>query len=122
MKLLGTHHIALHTPNFDALQAFYTETLGFPIVHRWPDVNIVFIDIGSTTLELVGRDQATADNKPTGGFMHIALHVPSVDEAVAEVSAKGVPIHTQPKNFQDIRLTFIQDPDGNMVEFVQSQA
>jgi catechol 2,3-dioxygenase-like lactoylglutathione lyase family enzyme len=122
MKLLSTHHIALHTPNFDALQAFYTETLGFPIVHRWPDVNIVFIDIGSTTLELVGRDQSTADNKPTGGFMHIALHVPSVDEAVAEVAAKGVPIHTQPKNFQDIRLAFVQDPDGNMVEFVQSQA
>jgi catechol 2,3-dioxygenase-like lactoylglutathione lyase family enzyme len=79
MKLLGTHHIALHTPNFDALQAFYTETLGFPIVHRWPDANIIFISIGSTTLELAGRPQATADNKPTGGFHHIALHVASVE-------------------------------------------
>jgi catechol 2,3-dioxygenase-like lactoylglutathione lyase family enzyme len=120
MKLLGTHHIALHTPNFDALQAFYTETLGFPIVHRWPDANIIFISIGSTTLELAGRPQATADNKPTGGFHHIALHVASVDDAVDEMVAKGVKIHTQPKNFQDIRLAFIQDPDGNLVEFVES--
>jgi catechol 2,3-dioxygenase-like lactoylglutathione lyase family enzyme len=94
--------------------------MGFPIVHAWPEANIIFIEIGSTTIELAGRDHATADNKPTGGFHHIALHVANVDDAVAEMIAKGVPIHTQPKNFQDIRLAFVQDPDGNLVEFVQS--
>jgi catechol 2,3-dioxygenase-like lactoylglutathione lyase family enzyme len=120
MKLVGTHHISLHTPNFDALNTFYTETLGFPVVHAWPDANIVFIDLGSTWLELAGRAQATADNKPTGGFHHIALHVENVDDAVAELMAKGLPIHTQPKDFQDIRLAFVQDPDGNLVELVHS--
>jgi glyoxylase I family protein len=120
MKLLGTHHISLHTPNFEALKQFYVEKLGFPIVHEWPSANIIFISLGSTTLELAGRDQATADNKPTGGFHHIALHVENVDEAVAELVEKGIPIHTQPKDFQDIRLAFIQDPDGNLVELVHS--
>ena len=120
MKLKGTHHISLHTPNFDALKAFYTETLGFPIVHAWPTANIIFIDLGSTTLELAGRDQATADNKPAGGFHHIALHVENVDDAVAELVTKGLTIHTQPKDFQDIRLAFIQDPDGNLVELVHT--
>ena len=118
MKLRGTHHIALHTPNFDAMKAFYTESLGFPVVHAWPTANIVFIDLGSTWLELAGREQSTADNKPTGGFVHIALQVENVDETVAELEAKGIAIHTRPKDFQDIRLAFIQDPDGNMVEFV----
>jgi glyoxylase I family protein len=120
MKLKGTHHVSLHTPNFDALKHFYTETLGFPIVHAWPTANIVFISLGSTTLELAGREAATADNKPTGGFHHIALHVENVDEEVAALTAKGVPIHVQPKDFQDIRLAFIQDPDGNLVELVHS--
>lgn len=120
MKLLGTHHISLHTPNFEALKSFYTESLGFPIVNAWPDANIVFIDLGSTTLELAGREQATAQTKPSGGFVHIALHVEDVDEAVAELSAKGIPIAVEPRNFQDIRLAFIQDPDGNMVELVHS--
>ena len=121
MKLKGTHHISLHTPNFDAMKAFYTEELGFPVAHAWPSANIIFIDLGSTWLELAGREQATANNTPTGGFVHIALHVENVDEAVAELSAKGIPIHTQPKDFQDIRLAFIQDPDGNMVELVHSR-
>jgi catechol 2,3-dioxygenase-like lactoylglutathione lyase family enzyme len=121
MKLIGTHHISLHTPNFEALKSFYTEKLGFPIVNAWPSANIVFISLGSTTLELAGREHATADNKPTGGFVHIALHVENVDEAVAELTAKGIAIHTQPRDFQDIRLAFIQDPDGNLVELVHSQ-
>jgi catechol 2,3-dioxygenase-like lactoylglutathione lyase family enzyme len=92
MKLIGTHHISLHTPNFDALKQFYTESLGFPVVHAWPEANIIFISLGSTTLELAGRAQATADNKPTGGFHHIALHVENVDDAVAELVAKGIAI------------------------------
>jgi catechol 2,3-dioxygenase-like lactoylglutathione lyase family enzyme len=120
MKLLGTHHIALHTPNFEVMKKFYTESLEFPIVHGWPTANIVFISLGTTLLELAGRDQSTANTKPTGGFVHIALHVENVDEAVAELSAKGIAIHTQPRDFQDIRLAFIQDPDGNMVELVHS--
>jgi glyoxylase I family protein len=120
MKLIGTHHISLHTPNFDAMKAFYTEELGFPVVNAWPTANIIFIDLGSTWLELAGREQATAQTKPTGGFVHIALHVKNVDEAVAELSAKGIAIHTQPRDFQDIRLAFIQDPDGNMVELVHA--
>ena len=118
MKLTGTHHISLHTPNFDALKAFYTETLSFPIVNAWPDVKIVFIDLGSTLLELAGRDQATANVKPKGGFVHIALHVENVDEEIAALEAKGVPVTVHPKSFQDIRLAFIQDPDGNDVELV----
>ena len=118
MKLIGTHHISLHTPNFDALKRFYTETLGFPIVNEWPDANIIFIDLGSTLLELAARDQAMAHSKPKGGFVHIALHVENVDEAIAALEAKGVPVTVQPKSFQDIRLAFIQDPDGNDVELV----
>lgn len=122
MKLLGTHHISLHTPNFEAMKAFYTEQLGFPVAHAWPSANIIFIDLGSTWLELTGRDQATADNKPTGGFVHIALHVENVDETVAELHAKDIAIVVEPKDFQDIRLAFVQDPDGNMIEFVHSIA
>lgn len=118
MKLIGTHHINLQTPNFEAVKSFYTETLGLPIVHAWPDVKIIFIDLGTTWLEVADRSESTANTKPTGGFHHIALHVENVDEAVAELVAKGVSIHVQPKDFQEIRLAFIQDPDGNMVELV----
>jgi glyoxylase I family protein len=122
MQLTATHHIGLRTPNFAAMEAFYTQTLGFPVTKRWDDVQIIFIDIGSTTIELIGRDTATADTKPTGGFDHLALHVANVDEAFAELVAKGVTIRSEPRDFKDVRIAFFQDPDGNVLELVESRA
>ena len=119
MKLKATHHIGLRTPNFAVLEKFYTKTLGFPVTKRWDDVQIVFIDIGSTTIELIGRDDATAETKPTGGIDHLALHVENVDEAFAELLAKGVRIRSEPKDFKDVRVAFFFDPDGNVLELVQ---
>ena len=119
MKVKATHHIALLTPNFEEMQQFYGETLGFPVVGRWDEVDIVFFDAGGTKIELVGRDAAPADNNPTGGWAHLALHVDSVDETYAELLAKGVKPRSEPKNFQTIRNAFFFDPDGNAVELVE---
>jgi catechol 2,3-dioxygenase-like lactoylglutathione lyase family enzyme len=119
MQLQGTHHIALRTPNFAAMEEFYTQVLGFPVTKRWDDVTIVFIDIGSTTIELMGRDDASAGALPTGGWDHIALHVEDVDAAYQELVDKGVRMRSEPKNFQDVRLAFFFDPDGNVLELVE---
>ena len=122
MKLKATHHIAIRTQNMAAMTKFYTETLGFPITKRWDAVNIIFIDIGSTTIELISNPNAPAANTPAGAIDHIALHVESVDETHQELVAKGVTITVQPKNFQDIRLCFFKDPDGNSLELVEELA
>ena len=121
MKLKGTHHIALHTPNFAAMETFYTETLGFPVTNRWDHRGIVFIDIGSTTIELANRPQATAAGAPAGGFHHIALAVESVADAYAEVAAKGVRIHLEPKDIGDAVIAFFYDPDGNLIELFEEK-
>lgn len=119
MKLKATHHVALFTRNFAALEKFYTETLGFPVTKRWDDVTICFIDIGSTTIELIGRDTAPAPNSEPGTFNHLALHVEDVDAAYAELVSKGVKIRSEPKNFKEIRICFFFDPDGNVLELVE---
>jgi catechol 2,3-dioxygenase-like lactoylglutathione lyase family enzyme len=119
MKLTRTHHIALHTPNFAEMETFYTQTLGLPIVDRWDHRNIVFIDIGSTTIELAAREQSTANGAPTGGFHHIALQVESTEAAFAEVAAKGVRIHLEPKDIGEAVIAFFYDPDGNLVELFE---
>ena len=119
MNVKATHHVALLTPNFEAMQKFYGETLGFPVTRRWDDVNIVFYDAGSTKIELIGRDTATAETKPTGGWDHLALHVESVDEAVQELVAKGVKMRGEARDFQTVRIAFFFDPDGNVLELVE---
>ena len=119
MKLAATHHMALLTPNFAEMERFYVETLGFAVTRRWDDVNIIFIDVGSTTIELIGRDGVTAGVPPTGGWDHLALHVESVDAAFQELVDKGAKIRSQPKNFKDVRNAFFFDPDGNVLELVE---
>ncbi len=91
----------------------------FSITRRWDDVNIVFIDVGSTTIELIGRDDVTAGRVAlTGGWDHLALHVESVDEAFQELIAKGVKIRSEPR-FVNVRTAFFFDPDGNVLELVE---
>jgi catechol 2,3-dioxygenase-like lactoylglutathione lyase family enzyme len=119
MNLVGTHHVALFTNNFAALEQFYTQTLGFPVTKRWDDVNIIFINVGSTTIELIGRDNRTGRVPNQYGFDHLALHVEDVDAAYAELSAAGIKFNGEPKSFQDVRIVFFNDPDGNLLELVE---
>ena len=122
MKVKATHHVALLTPSFEEMQKFYGETLGFPVVGRWDAVDIVFYDAAGTRIELVGRDTATAETNPTGGWAHFALHVDDIDAAFQELVNMGVKIRSEPKNFQTIRNAFFFDPDGNQIELVEDPA
>lgn len=121
MKIVGTHHMALLTRNFDQLREFYTETLGFPVVGSYPTLRIIFIDTGGMAIELIERADASSSN---GGWAHLALEVADVDAAYAELVAKGITFHVPPKNFPDdkspaTRIAFFRDPDGNELQIVQ---
>jgi catechol 2,3-dioxygenase-like lactoylglutathione lyase family enzyme len=122
MKLKRTHHVAIFTQNFAAMETFYAGTLGFPVTKRWEHRAIAFIDIGSTTIELIGpgpnRVIPPAGSQP-GAIHHIALHVEDVEAAHAELVAKGVKIKSAPANFEDVRICFFFDPDGNNLELVE---
>ena len=119
MKLKATHHVALFTRNMAELEKFYTQTLGFPVTRRWDDVNIIFIDVGSTTIELIGSQNAPAPNSEPGAFNHLALHVEDVDAAYQELVDKGIKIKSGLTNFKEVRVCFFYDPDGNILELVE---
>lgn len=124
MRLQGTHHIAIFTRNFEEMERFYTETLEFPVTRRWDDKGIIFIDIGSTKIELIRKDGEGSGEKPVGlgqgiGINHIALHVESVDEAFRELQGLEVQTLSGPADFQEVRIAFFTDPDGNVLELVE---
>ena len=120
MAFVKSHHIAMRSPNFEATKAFYTETLGFPIVGQIPGGSVVFIDIGGTTIELVPAPGTGPVRKADCGLVHLALEVDDVDATYEELSSKGVAFFIQPKSVGDIRLAFFHDPDGNELELFQS--
>lgn len=76
MKISHTHHLALFTPNYDRIRDFYTTVLGFPIVGRIRGHNIIFVDCGSTAIEIV--DSAERAAGADGGWRHLAFEVDDV--------------------------------------------
>lgn len=123
MAILKAHHIALRARNYAAMRSFYTETLGFRVLGQIPGRNpgqdILFLDIGGTTIELISAEGAEP-GKPTSGFAHLAFEVDDVDATYEALKAKGVPFHTEPRSVGDIRLAFFRDPDGNELELFKS--
>ena len=119
MAFLGTHHVALRAIDFPAMKAFYTETLGFPVVGTIPGSEICFIGIGGTTIELVPANEGEYV-KPLTGLAHIAFEADDVDATYAALAAKGVKFVIEPRNAGDIRLAFFLDPDGNEMEIFKS--
>jgi catechol 2,3-dioxygenase-like lactoylglutathione lyase family enzyme len=121
MDIVGPHHIALLTPNFDRLRDFYVETLGFPICGGYSDRRITFIKVGSIAVELIEQPEASAGQR--GGWGHVALEVADIDATYQALVEKGVPFHIEPKDFPETgpvgRIAFFRDPDGNELQLVQ---
>ena len=121
MKIVGTHHIALKTGNFEAMRAFYEQTLGLPLLGGFPGGNIIFLGLGDTTLELIRAEGETV--APELGFVHLAIEVEDTDATYAELTAKGIAFHVEPKfvpaDVPQSRLAFFKDPDGNDLELFQ---
>ncbi|HMO57100.1 MAG TPA: VOC family protein, partial [Roseiflexaceae bacterium] len=89
MRIIGTHHIALRTPNFEQMRAFYSDVLGMAYLGGFAGKNIIFLDAGTTTVELI--EWEGTPEQPSQGWHHLALEVEDTDAAYAELVAQGVP-------------------------------
>ncbi|MFH1086217.1 MAG: VOC family protein [Chloroflexota bacterium] len=122
MILWKSHHIALRTPNFNAMKAFYTETLGMKVLGNIRGSQTCFIDIGGTTIELSPMEPFRMGLKPTQGLAHLAFQVDDVDAAYQKLVAKGIQFHITPRGNDFLRVAFFRDPDGNDLELFHSAA
>ena len=122
MRIVSTHHVAISTFDLARLRAFYTEILGLPVVGGFAGRQIVFIGAGGSAIELSQEDVPTAGAR-RAGWDHLAWEVEDVDQAYAELSARGVPFHVAPEDFPPeaptMRIAFFKDPDGNSIELIQ---
>jgi glyoxylase I family protein len=119
MSIGRIHHIAIKASDLAMAKAFYTETLGFPIVGGIPNSEIVFINIGGTTIELMSGTPTETEANGCG-LIHLAFEVPDVDATYAALVSKGVQFHVTPRSVGDIRLAFFHGPDGVELELFNS--
>jgi catechol 2,3-dioxygenase-like lactoylglutathione lyase family enzyme len=125
LQIVGTHHIALATRNFDRLRDFYTATLGLPLIGGFPGERIVFLGAGTTAIELI-EEGTPGRAAGLNGWSHLALEVADLDAAHAALAARGVPFHVPPEPYPPaaptVRIAFLRDPDGNEIELIQPLA
>ena len=114
----GVVQVAQHADDLDRATAFYTETLGLPLIARFGP--LVFVDLGGTRL-LLEHEAPPA---------MIYLEVDDLPARVSELRAAGVDVVAEPHDiFTDTEgvfggtwrvesQAFIRDSEGNLVGLV----
>lgn len=104
--------------------AFYRDTLGIPLDRRYPagpGIEIAFLGAGETKLELICR--AGEGDIRVGEHISVGFEVESADEAMRQLAAKGIAVHSGPfQPNEHIRFFFVLDPDGLRVQLVENIA
>lgn len=102
--------VVLGARDLDRALRFYRDIIGFLPMHVDPAQNFALFDAGGIALKIVGGHQATS-------AMHAAIEiiVNDLDQAYAELSAKGVVFPMPPRRQPwGGRLAQLQDLDGNL--------
>jgi glyoxylase I family protein len=117
--LADIHHVSLNVSEVERALGFYRDVLGmaelprpdFPFGGAWLDAG------GSRQVHLI-----QADVPPDVG-QHVAFRVESIDRTVEAMRAAGVDVRSpSPVGDTGIMQTFVNDPDGNRIEFTQLPA
>ena len=122
-------HTMLRVKDLDASVAFYTKLLGMKELRRnevpGGRYTLAFVGYGdessTAVLELTFNWDQTDGYDLGTGFGHLAVGLPDVYAACADMKAAGAKITREagPVKFGTTVIAFVEDPDGYKVELVQ---
>jgi catechol 2,3-dioxygenase-like lactoylglutathione lyase family enzyme len=135
MKLLH-HHVGLSVADLDRAKRWYADVLGMTegFAFELPSFGVrgCFMEGHGTRVELLeraGSGGGAGGRQPpqtllTRGYGHMAFAVASLDEAYAGLVARGAaPVwDPRPSPEPGVRMAFVADGDGNLVELVELPA
>jgi methylmalonyl-CoA/ethylmalonyl-CoA epimerase len=125
-------HIGIAVRDLDETIAFYRDVMGLEVssTEIFNGMKIAFLRIADSELELLEDmtpDGAIARHiaKRGEGLQHVAYRVSNIEEALAEMRAKGITlIDAQPRpGARNARVAFLhpQSTKGVLIEFVEPQ-
>ncbi len=115
MKFL---HCTIQTKDLAASVAFYKEIVGLHVVRQLDGPNgprIVFLEDEGSQIELI---QSAKDTIEIGTDISIGFEVKSIEEMMAFLAEKGIPVAAGP--FQPnphTKFFYVLDPSGLRVQF-----
>ncbi len=130
-------HILVGTSDFAGTVAWYQRAFDAQIETEWtvaeaPDLQLAYLRIGDFKLEVIGTSQSIpgalraedfASHLRTSGFTHLCFRVGDVDHAMNELAQRNIPAFIPPKDYANpgVRIAFVQDNNGNVIEFIGPQ-
>jgi catechol-2,3-dioxygenase len=123
----GLGEIALRVNNLDAMQKFYEEVIGLPLMTRVPKCAFFKIADGygghTQVLALFDRSESPGyrgTDAATSSIDHIAFEIPLADFADEKdrLEALGLQVETAEHAWVHWRSLYVTDPEGNQVELV----
>ena len=123
-------HTMIRVGDLERSVKFYTEIFGMQLLRRkdYPEgrFTLAFLGYGDeseiTAIELT-HNWDTDSYDLGNGFGHLAIGVPDVYEACEAIRAKGGEVVREagPMKHGSTVIAFVKDPDGYMVELVESK-
>jgi glyoxylase I family protein len=122
-------HVEIVTDQPERTESFYTDVLGFRVRERdrveRPDggaLNLVYLDLGGTTVELISYQGVPVDPMPRLehlGYRMIAIEVEDMRKASEYLKGKGIDIVWGPMVRETYARAEIRDPNGYGIELRQ---
>jgi catechol 2,3-dioxygenase-like lactoylglutathione lyase family enzyme len=111
MQVERVDFVSFLTQDIPRAKHFYSEIIGLELESEGPD-DMEF-RAGQVTLDVFNPASQGQPFAPSLGGM--ALRVPNVDAARAELEAKGVVFDGETLETSVCRMAFFHDPDGNLL-------
>jgi len=123
----GLAHICIYTKNNQEAVKFYTEILGFKLIHQTElqsGFKFAIVRQGTCIIELLEpKDVARSTQRLTGVIDHIAIEVDDINNAYENLKAKNVSFKTgvmdDPNLFGGVRIAFFRGPSGETFELFE---
>ena len=119
----------LRVQDLDKSLRFYTELLGMKLLRKndYPGgrFTLAFVGYGdekdTAVIELTHNWDQAEPYTIGSGYGHIALEMPDVAKACADVKAKGGKVTREagPVKGGTTVIAFVEDPDGYKIEFIE---
>jgi catechol 2,3-dioxygenase-like lactoylglutathione lyase family enzyme len=125
IKLNGLDHFALNVKNMSRAENFYSQVLGFPVIHRTETqagLKHIEVDAGNVAIALFESpdlDLKTAHKTMTDdGYLHFAFgsSYDQFDSIMQALKEDGVITDGEPRDWGKSVSVYFRDPDDNQLE------
>ncbi|MBK1987235.1 VOC family protein [Sphaerospermopsis aphanizomenoides BCCUSP55] len=128
MKISGVHHIAIICSNYEISKKFYTEVLGFEIIHETFRAarNSYKLDLrvdANTQIELFSfpNPPQRFSSPEACGLRHLAFAVEDIDECVSYLQSHQIEVENiRIDEITGKKFTFFKDPDNLPLEIYET--